>query len=87
MKVKFSTAIDAYRGGDMFPQHLTQVPRKGDAVSVRQELINNYRNKNFPTTLEVVSVTWFETYALCELWYSQRSLDTARTLEVDLFKG
>ena len=72
MKINFTTNIDKYR--NLFPDNFTTPPRKGDKVAVKQKFANQLLSEGFPTSLEVVEVTWLEDRVICELWYSQQQI-------------
>ena len=78
-KVRFTTNIDIYneRGKEVFPQKLTEVPRKGDLVSVTKKFHNYFRDLKLPAQLEVTRVTWDEEGAICDLWYNKTHKEIA----------
>ena len=88
MKVVFTTNIDAYNEKRCFPEHITEVPRKGDKVLILPKYESYYRNLKLPIRLEVVDVSWaerevvemreFESIAFVELWYNQTDLEMAK---------
>lgn len=84
MKVIFKTNLDRYPN-DVFPNNLDDVPRIGDCVQVTSAYIANYSASKRPTKLEVVSVTWTEKNAICELWYSELDVKIAKNANIDLF--
>lgn len=84
--VKFSTNIDAYSGANFaVPENV--IPRKGEKVSVKNDMIDFYRSKNFPTKLQVVNVTYFEDYVKVELHFNELDLQISRVSGVNLFGG
>ena len=89
MKVIFKTNIDAYNERQPFPNHFTEVPRKGDKILVRSIYETVYRNLKLPIRLEVVDVSWSEvtgdslgtlneTVIICELWYNELDLKISK---------
>lgn len=84
MKILFDTNLDNYNLSS-FPENLTYVPRVGEVVMVREELIKYYLDKKLPITLEVVKVTHTESGVVCELWYSKIDLERATQNKINLF--
>ena len=61
MKVVFHTNIDAYNERIRpFPEHISEVPRKGDMIRVKPDFESYFRNLKLPTRLEVVNIEWKE---------------------------
>ena len=69
MKILFHTNIDAYMG-NVFPTDFTHVPRIGEKVRVKSEVMNVFQSKKLPTRLEVVDVEHSDVGIFCELWYN-----------------
>ena len=84
MKVVFKTNLDNYQT-NCFPENLTYPPRKGDKVLVSEVFVKYYADKKLPLSLEVVGVIWTEVGVVCELWYSQNDLKSAKLSGVNLF--
>lgn len=85
MKVVFTTNIDHYNNRDVFTTKIQSVPRIGDTVSVKDSMIQFYREKGLPSRLEVTSVTWMEELVICELHYSQHQLEIYKHSSISLF--
>lgn len=84
MKVRFRTNLDQYQT-NCFPNDLQQVPCKGDYVMVNEIFSSFYSGKKLPVRLEVVSVTWIEGGAVCELWYNKQDLELAKLANAPVF--
>ena len=69
MKVIFTTNIDHYKT-NCFPENITIPPRIGEKVVVTPSFGKYFFDKNLPTRLEVVDVSWTEKAVVCELWYN-----------------
>lgn len=85
MKVRFRTNIDNYSNKDCFPDNFVTPPRIGESVSVKEGFVNHFRSKKIPTTLIVVDVVWFEDKVVCELWYKDIDVKSAKISGVNLF--
>lgn len=83
MKVLFKTNIDNYKT-NCWPI-LAMPPRKGESVSVVKVFEKYYSDKKLPTKLEVVDVTWHEEVVLCELWYRNIDIESAKASGTNLF--
>lgn len=82
----FSTNIDAYNSTDfVIPENM--IPRKGECVSVKNSMIEYYKYKKFPTTLQVVDVTYFENYVKIELHFREIDMQIAKVSCINLFEG
>lgn len=84
MKINFRTNLDKY-DNDWFPKYLEAVPRKGDLVSVKQDIIQHLKNQKLPSSLEVVRVIWFSDYTDIELWYSEIDIKIGQACGFQLF--
>ena len=84
--VKISTNIDAYENSNfVIPANV--IPRKGEQVSVKKEMIDFYQRKRFPTKLQVINVTYFEDYVKVELHFNETDFQIAKISGVNLFGG
>ena len=84
MKVAFKTNLDNYKI-NCFPENLIYPPRKGDKVLVSEVFAKYYADKKLPLSLEVVDVFWTDVGVVCELWYSQNDIKSAKLSGVNLF--
>lgn len=84
MRIIFKTNLDRYQV-NCFPENLQQVPRKGDLVLVKESFFSYFSEKKLPLRLEVVSVTWLDGGAICELWYNETDLKIAKESKADVF--
>ena len=84
MKVIFITNLDNYQT-NCFAENLTIPPRVGEKVMVTEVFGSYFTSKKLPVKLEVVDVTWTDKGALCELWYSEIDIKTAKQNDINLF--
>ena len=84
MKVIFRTNLDNYQT-NCFPENLTTPPRVGEKVMVTEVFGSYFTSKKLPVKLEVVDVTWTDKGVLCELWYSEIDVKTAKQNNINLF--
>lgn len=82
--IEFQTCLDRYKSYH-FPENLQRVPRKGELVSVKDELVSSFISKRLPTMLEVVSVIYTEARVICELHYRKLDLEIAAQNKTNLF--
>lgn len=83
VKIICTTQIDKYKG-DIWPT-LYHVPRKGETVMVKDNLMPDFSNRNLPTRLEVVDVLYGEKAIVIELHYRRIDIDIANQNGTKLF--
>lgn len=84
MKIVFKTQVDAYKT-NCWPENLTQVPRIGDTVVVKEAFTGYYSNKKLPLQMEVVDVTWMDIGVVCELHYKEIDIKIAAQNKTNLY--
>jgi len=77
MQVKFHTNLDKYRGyTDLWPELPAGiVPRVGERVAVKDDLVTHFLNKELPIELEVVGVQYTESRIRVELHYTKHDVE------------
>lgn len=74
MKITFKTDLKEYQF-NCFPENLTQVPRIGDFILVREATLQYYASEKLPCYLEVTKVFWTDKGVVCELDYTKKDLE------------
>jgi len=84
MKVIITCNIDAYKK-DCFPV-LSQVPRVGDLIVVKNDFYSYFESKKLPTILEVKQVIWGESDSVSiSVHYMQQTIESAKYSGVNLY--
>lgn len=84
MKVVFKTNIDHYKT-NCFPENINIPPRIGETVLVTEVFMDYFSKQKLPVRLEVVDVIWTEKGVLCELFYKNIDIESAKISGVKLF--
>ena len=80
MKVIFKTNIDHYQT-NCFPTNLVIPPRIGETVLVTEGFANYYAKQKLPIRMEIVDVIWTDKGVICELWYKNIDVESAKLMK------
>ncbi len=89
-QITFTTTLDRYKG-DIFPSQLSDIPRVGDFVQIRQECLNSFKKNGLFIELQVKKVTWKESngnsVVEIDLHYSEMQAKILQQEAVHPYKG
>lgn len=84
MKIVFKTQVDAYKT-NCWPENLTQVPRIGDTIVIKEAFGNHFSSRNLPLRMEVKDVSWMDLGVVCELHYKEIDIKIAAQNKTNLY--